>query len=66
MISDVYSVTSFFNICKWEIWVVFVGGEGVNGYVFVLWVFVIGSLNKGNIDMERDDFFYDVFRIFAL
>lgn len=41
------------------------GGRGVNGYVFVLWVFVIGSLNKGNIDMDRDVFFYDVLRTLA-
>lgn len=32
-------------------------GGGVNGFVFVLWVFVIKNLNKGNINMERNVLF---------
>lgn len=56
MIFDVCSVTQVsLTSVKWGIWDVFVGGRGVggiNGFVFVLWVFVIENLNKGNINMN--------------
>lgn len=28
-------------------------GGGINGFFFVLWVFVTENLNKGNINMEE-------------
>ena len=36
------------------------GWGGINGFVFVLWVFVIENLNKGNINMNM--FASDVFK----
>lgn len=48
MVFDVHSLTLSLTSVNEELSVVCVGGVGGVGFAFVLWVFVIENLNKGN------------------